>query len=49
MSNKYKLSEEDKMELYRGFFQKMIEEGYSPEYIGTELAIIAHALYTSID
>ncbi len=49
MRKEYKIGEEDKMELYRAFFQKMIEEGYSPEYIGEELAIIAHALYTSIE
>ena len=49
MTNKYKLGEEDKMELYRAFFQKMIDEGYSPEYIGLELAVVAHALFTSIE
>lgn len=41
------ISEEEEMELYRAFYQKMLEEGYSHEYIGEKLAIIAHAIYTS--
>jgi len=48
-NTKYKIGEEDKMELYRAFFQKMIEEGYSPEFIGEELAVVAHALQTSVE
>ncbi len=46
-SNLYKLGEEDKMELYRAFFQKMLDQGYSAEVIGAELAIVTHAIYTS--
>ncbi len=49
MASKHKIGEEDKMELYRAFFQKMLDEGYCPEYIGIELAVVAHALYTSTD
>jgi len=40
----YKLCEEDKMELYREFFQNMIDFGYTPEFIGGELAYIARAI-----
>lgn len=49
MTNKYKIGEEDKMELYRAFFQKMLDEGYSPEYIGEELAVVVHAIFTSTE
>jgi hypothetical protein len=49
MKANYKLGEEEKMELYKAFYKKMLDEGYTPEYIGLELAILAHALFTSIE
>ena len=41
---KYRIGEEDKMELYQRFFKKMVDFDYSPEYIGEELAYIARAI-----
>jgi len=47
VSKKYEIGEEDKMELYRAFIKKMIDKDYTPEFIGEELAAIAHALCTA--
>ena len=44
----YKIGEEDKMELFREFFKMMIDFGYSPEFIGKELAYISRALEQAI-
>ncbi len=45
MKNKqYKIGEEDKMELFKEFFRLMIDFGYTPEFIGGELAYIARAI-----
>lgn len=40
----YKIGTEDKMELYREFFKTLIDMGYTPEFIGGELAYIARAI-----
>jgi len=39
------MKSEDKLELYTGFIDQMKREGFSPEYIGKELAIIVHAIF----
>lgn len=44
MNNKYKLGEDDKMELFQHFFEKMIDFDYTPYYIGSELAYISRAM-----
>ena len=40
----YKIGEEDKVELYQHFFEKMIDFDYTPWWIGVELAFISRAL-----
>ncbi len=44
MSTKYKLGDEDEMELYREFFKAMLGFGYAPFYIGEKLAYIVRAI-----
>jgi formate hydrogenlyase subunit 4 len=43
----YRITEEEKLKLYQSFFKQMIVEGFSHEYIGQELAMVAHAIYIS--
>ncbi|KKM74405.1 hypothetical protein LCGC14_1400660 [marine sediment metagenome] len=38
-----KVGEEDKVEIYRAFYEQMVKFGYSLEYIGMQLAFIARA------
>ena len=42
--NQYKIGGEDKVELYRDFLKTMIDFGYTPFFIGQELAFISRAL-----
>ena len=39
-----KIGEEEKMELCEEFFKQMIDFGYTPAYIGRELAYVARAM-----
>ena len=43
-NRQYKIGEEDKVELFREFFRAMIDFGYTPEFIGGELAYIVRAV-----
>ena len=38
-----KIGQEDRIEMYRAFYEEMLRLGYSPEYIGKQLAHIVRA------
>jgi formate hydrogenlyase subunit 4 len=44
-----KFKNDERLALYQNFIEAMLKEGYCLEYIGRELAIIAHALGESHD
>jgi len=44
MRNKQIMGDEDKMELYKDFIEIMLEFGYTPFFIGKELAFISRAI-----
>ena len=44
LNKQYKMGEEDKVELLREFFRTMTDFGYTPEFIGGELAYLVRAL-----
>jgi hypothetical protein len=44
---KYKIGDEDEMELYQEFFKKMLDFGYAPFFIGEKLAYIVKAVELS--
>jgi len=45
----YRIDAAEKVELYKAFYQKMVQEGFSAEFIGEELAAISLALYTGLE
>ena len=45
----YKLIEEDRIDLYRKYFEAMMNLGYSAWYIGQELARITMALDNAVE
>ena len=38
-----KIGDEDRVQMYQAYYDQMLKFGYSPEYIGEELAFIVRA------